>query len=233
MDEEVASDARSVVLIVAPTEEANRVEGAFGGSSQKTVPINIFRRGVERKRVLPSSDRGVAIPPRFDHVHLADGARGDEILGLLIDDGTDALRADLKDAIVLLGGFDDGLTVVDLLDHWLFAVDILACRHCVDGDFRMPVVGRPDDDGVDVRPGENFAIVARREDVVAPTFFGASEASVVDVGDGDKLGESCGECGDGIAGTHASGADEGELDFVIRGELAGGLGRALGESGNA
>ena len=52
---------------------------------------------------------------------------------------------------VFFCGFDERLAVVDMLHHRLFAVDVLAGVHGVDGDILVPVVGRGDDDGVDIR----------------------------------------------------------------------------------
>jgi len=46
------------------------------------------------------------------------------------------------------------------------------------------VVGRGDEDGVDVLAGEDFVVVASGEDVLAPELFGVGEAAVVAVGDG-------------------------------------------------
>ena len=37
----------------------------------------------------------------------------------------------------------------------------------------MPVVGRRDNHGIDIGPRQNFAVIARREDIVAEDFFGA------------------------------------------------------------
>jgi hypothetical protein len=49
------------------------------------------------------------------------------------------------------------------------------------------VVGRADDDRVNVVAGEDLGVVARSEDVGVPQLFAVLEASVIAVGDGDEF----------------------------------------------
>ena len=107
MDEEVAGDAAGVVLPFAPLEEALGVPGDFGGGAQEARPVAGGGGGVERDGVVPGADGGVAVPAGGDHVELADGSGGEEFFGLGVDDGADALAADLKDAVGGVGGVDD------------------------------------------------------------------------------------------------------------------------------
>ena len=65
------------------------------------------------------------------------------------------------------------------MDHRLLAIDILAGVHCVHGDLFMPVVGRPDDDGVDIFARQNLAVVASGEKIIAPEFLAMLEAAVI------------------------------------------------------
>ncbi len=51
----------------------------------------------------------------------------------------------------------------------------------------MPVVRSCDDDGVDVFPGKNLAVVARGEYVRAPEFLAMIEPSLIAIGDGNQL----------------------------------------------
>ncbi len=229
MHEEIAGDAGGVVLPLAPLEEALGGERDFGGCAFEARPIAGFGGGVERDGVVPGADGGVAVPAGGDHVELADGAGGEELFGLGVDDGADALAANLENTVGGVGGFDDLRAVGVDVDHRLFEVDVLAGLHGVDGGALVPVVGRGDEDGVDVFAGEDFVVVAGGEDVLAPELFGVGEAAVVAVGDGNQLdaGDLEGSCG--IALALDAGADEGEVDGVGSGRCGGG--RGLGEKG--
>ena len=61
----------------------------------------------------------------------------------------------------------------------------------------MPVVGRADDDGVNVFARQNLAVVARGKEVVAPKFLAVLKPAVVAVGHGHQLdsGNLDGLCG--------------------------------------
>src|SRR5262249_52782118 len=155
--------------------------------AEKTVPIDIGGRGVGRNGILPGADGGGAVHPGFDHVQFADGAGGEQLFCLGIDDGADALAADLKNATGALLRLDALPAFGELLHHGLFAVDVVAGVHGVDGDGGVPVVGCADDDGVDIFTREDFAVVASGEELVAPDFAGAFQASVVNIGDGDDF----------------------------------------------
>jgi len=150
-----------------------------------------------------------------------------ELFGFQVEDGADALAADLEDAVGGADGVDDfGAVGVDV-DHGFFEVDVLAGFEGVDGGLFVPVVGGGDEDGVDVLAGEDLAVVAGGEEVGAPELFGVGEAAVVAVGGGDQLdaGNLQGEFG--VALALNAGADEGELDVVVGGARRGGGG--LGE----
>ena len=105
------------------------------------------------------------------------------------------------------------------MDHRLFEVDILAGLHGVDCGLPVPVIGRGDQDSIDVLAGKDLAIVAGGEEIVSgsatPQLFGVSQAAVVAVGNGDQLDawnlqrRAC------VALTLDAGADKGELDDVI------------------
>jgi hypothetical protein len=114
-----------------------------------------------------------------------------------------------------------------VLNHRFFEVDVLAGVHRVDGDLLVPMIGRGDDHGVDVGPREHLAIVARGEDVLSPELLGARQAAVVDVGDGDDLDTGRGEGDAGVPHALAAGADQRDLDLVIRGRSRARPGGAL------
>ena len=60
------------------------------------------------------------------------------------------LHADGEDLLGLLDRLGDLAGLVDRVGHRLFAVDVLAGLHGVDRHLGVPVVGRGDQDGVDV-----------------------------------------------------------------------------------
>jgi hypothetical protein len=184
--EQIARNAGAVVAIVAPAEEADRIERTLRRAPEKTVPIDRLRRRVGRNRVLPSAERRVAVDPRFDQIHVADRAGAKQIARLGVDNRAGVLAADLQDAAALPRGVDDAQTLLELLHHRLLDVDVLARFHRVDRHLRMPVIRRGDDDRIDVRTRENLAVVARGEQVCAPGLPGERQAAVVDIGDRDE-----------------------------------------------
>ena len=138
---------------------------------------------------------------------------------LLVNDGTDALAAHLHDAAGLFLRLHHAAAVADLLHHGLLAVDILAGIHGVDGDFGMPVVGRGDEHGIDIRPRQHLAIIARGEKLLAPTLFGAREPPLVDVGDRHQFDARHCLRRLGVAGAHTARADQRHADTVVGGNL--------------
>ncbi len=215
VNEEVACDSAAVGLPFAPLEEVLGVPWNFGGGAEETRPVAGFGAGVERDGVVPGADGGVAVPVGGDHVEFADGSGRQEFFGLGVDDGADALAADLKNAVGGTGGGDDlGAVGVDV-DHGLFEVDVFAGVHGVDGGLLVPVVGCGDDDGVDVFAGEDLFVVAGGEEIVAPELFGAGEAAVVAVGYSYEFDSGDAERGGGVALALDACADEGELDVVV------------------
>ena len=107
VDEQIAGYAGAVVPVVPPAEEPNRLERNFGSGSEELVPIDGGGRSIRRDRILPRANRGVAIPPRLDHIDLTDRSVLQQVFCLLVNDGADALAANLQDAIVLLLRVDD------------------------------------------------------------------------------------------------------------------------------
>ena len=95
-------------------------------------------------------------------VDVADGALPlIKFAGLGAEHGTDALRADLHDAIIFLRCGDHLEALGDGVRHGLFAVDVFAGVAGIDDDALVPVVGNGGDDAVDIFAVEQFLIVAR------------------------------------------------------------------------
>ena len=110
-----------------------------------------------------------------------------QLLSFFIHDGADALAAHLQDASGLLLRLNERLAIGDALHHGLFEVHIFAGVHGVDRDFLVPVVGRGDDDGVHVGPRQNFAVIARDENILTVDLVDARQAALVDIARGDQL----------------------------------------------
>ena len=87
----------------------------------------------------------------------------------------------------------------------------------------MPVVGRGDHHGVDIRARQHFAIIARGEKLVAPALFGAREPALVDVGDRHQFDAGHLLRRFGVAAAHAARADQRDADAVVGRRLLLGL----------
>ena len=73
------------------------------------------------------------------------------------------------------------------VDHRLLAVHVLAGFHGIDGNLLVPVIGRANDHRVNIFARQDFLVVARGENVVAPELLAVLETAVVTVGDRDEL----------------------------------------------
>jgi hypothetical protein len=147
-------------------------------------------------------------------VDLADAAF-DEFLGFGVEDGAHALAADLENAPGLFLRFDDHVTIGYFADHRLLTVDILAGLEGVCGNAGVPVIGGGDDDGVDIAAGEQFAIVAGGEDVLAIAFLSEGAAAIVNVGNSDDFDARQGRFGLHIFLAHDAEADAAYLHAVV------------------
>ncbi len=77
------------------------------------------------------------------------------------------------------------------------------------------MIGRGDDDGIDIAAREHFTVVAGGEYLVAVDLAGAGEAAVVDVADGGKFDAGLGEGEFGVAHAHTAETDGGDADPVV------------------
>ena len=167
---------------------------------------------------------------------LADHAAFDEFLGFGVKDGTHALAADLENAAGLFLRFDDHVAIGYFAHHRLLAVDVFAGVKSVGGDTGVPVIGRGDDDGIDIAAGEQFAVIASGEDVLAVAFLSESAAAVVDVGNRDDFDARKRRFGLHVSLAHDAEADAANLNAIVRrdrfgGFLRGGSGFAHGKRG--
>ena len=185
--EEIPGEARAVVLVATPGNEAASVEGPFRRVAQPSVPVNGLFVGVGRDGIDPGAAVGVAIPDGFDGVHLTQPAGVPDFLGLGIKNGTDALAADLQDALVRLNRLDHGKAVFERVRHGFFAVGIFAGLRRFDHQTAVPMVGRRDNHGVNVLAVEEAAIFASGVNVLLQHFLGGLVPRVVQICGGHAL----------------------------------------------
>ena len=163
----------------------------------------------------------IAVPPGAGEGDFTEPA-GIEIVafGLEVMLAGALLHAYLTDAIVDARGLDDERAFFDFEGERFFDVDIFTGIERIDGDAGVPMVGRGDEDDVDLFRFEKFAMF-----LIA---FGAGglglglvDAGIVDVahgGDVDAVGflESAHN-----TFTAAACTDEAEVDFFVGSEDAG------------
>ena len=105
---------------------------------------------------------------------VADLALGDHLVGHAPAGVGGRLHAHGEDLLGLLGRLGDAAGLVDRVRHRLFAVDVLAGLHGVDRHLGVPVVGRGDQDDVDVLVVKDLAVVLG--DAVLVFAFGVQAA---------------------------------------------------------
>ena len=122
------------------------------------IPIEVGRHGLGFPGGV--AEAVVGWNPAFDAVEFTETVVAHEFSDVVETFHRAVLGAVLRHAAVFAGGLDDGATLGDGEGQRFLDVDILAVAHRVDGDQRVPVVGRADEDGVDVGTAVEFAEVA-------------------------------------------------------------------------
>ncbi len=195
------------------------VEGAVGSGAEPEIPIEAFGDGWAVRWARETGGIERMVDPE---VHFADGSddAGEEDFG----DGAGAFGGAALDAH-LGGGFGaagfggDEARFVDGVSEWLGGVDVLAGSEGAKSDGSVGVVGRGDDDGVDILFFfiEHFAKIAVNARAGVFAEDGGGEW-VIDVAKG-------GECFAGttfhVAAAHASHADGGNAEGVAGGLVTG------------
>ena len=148
--EEIRRQAARVVPEEPPLEEPAEVEVARRRGAEEPLEVDGGRRGVRRDRVVPGARRAVAVDLALDERDLSEPAAPDELGGLLRAAHAHVLAADLHHLAALLGGRDERLALLPRVRHRLLDVDVLAGGQRVLRHLQMPVIGRGDDDGIDV-----------------------------------------------------------------------------------
>jgi hypothetical protein len=137
-------------------------------------------------------------------------------MGLPVDVIGGVVRPHLEDLAVPLDGVAHLDRLLDRERHGLLAIDVLPRVHRVDRHFRVPMVGRGDDHGVDVLPVQQLSVI--EVSLAAADLLGRRETALVDVADADHLDVlRLGALDERpqVAAPHAAHADEGHPDALV------------------
>ena len=209
-----------------------RIVGAVRRGAVEHFPVEIGRRIAVRRAA--EAGHEVAEVVRLDRDDLSELAVADELPGTFEVGPGAVLGADLDNALVLLGGFDHPAALLDEEAEGFLDVDVLAGGAGEHGHQPVPMVGRGDDDGVDVFVVEHLAEVGvsfrvcrrrvRRRDPCAAEGFG--DAGDLDIGLLDE--------GRGEDPADEADADDADVDAFIGPEDATGgeRGQAHGAAGD-
>src|SRR5204862_3326210 len=97
----------------------------------------------------------------IDEDALADGTLSNQFLGLCEADRAPSLATDLNDPAILAGRLDDLESLLDLMSHRLFAVDVFTSVTGVHDDLLMPVIGHGNDHAINVLVVEQVPVATR------------------------------------------------------------------------
>lgn len=132
----------------------------------------------------------------------------------------------LRDAVVFARGVDERAALGDGEGEGFFDVDVLAVAHRVDRDERVPVVGRADEDDVEIGAAVELAEIAVGFAVGITVFLiyaggGGIAAGAIHIAHGDHAdGFGRAEQGAVVAIGDVAAADDADGDFLARGVLA-------------
>ena len=146
------------------------LNGTLGRGAEPAIVVDVGR-GLA-VGILAHPDRAdVLVVPGLHPEDLAELARADDLDGLLEMRRRALLGADGHDLVGLAGRADHRLALGDVVRDRLLDIDVLAGQHGLDRGQGVPVVGRGDDDAVDVFAVEHGAVVARRVAACFPSAF--------------------------------------------------------------
>jgi len=202
--------------------------------AEKAGPIEIGGLGGETLRGSLEVS-AVAVPPGAGQGDFAEFT-GIEILalGLEVVLTRALLHADLTDAVVYAGGFNDVRPLFDGKGERLFNVDVFAGVESIDGATGVPMVWGGNENGVDIFGSEQFVVVC-----VAlgggGFLLGPVDTFPIDVADGGDIYLLSVEKGAHDTDATAAAADEAKLDTVVGTHNAGvaGSGKGCGHAEGA
>jgi hypothetical protein len=136
------------------------------------------------------------------------------------------LAAGLEDSLGTTDGIADVAALLNRQSERLFAVNVFAGLRCGNRDFRMPVIGGADNDGVDPAVSEQIAEVFVLRAVRSKLLGRPVEVSLVYVAHSDDLHAGFAAQVHGVAKAlpiapgRATWANTGNLDRVVRSKFA-------------
>ena len=219
MGEEIGHGATARVPKPAPEIESFCVEWLLGSAALPLLPIEgLHVDGLERLRCVCE----IVLPPiGTDLRDAAEAAALNEIDGIAKVAPTALLHAALQDLFAGADRAGEGGAFLQGVGDGLFEVDVFAGGESVCGHADVPVVGRGDEDGVELLV-EDFAIidVAGGGETVGAQFYGVATRGI-DVTDRDDL-----IVGDFVGGIQqvvhaAAGTEDSDAESVVGAEDSG------------
>ena len=203
--------------------------GSFGRLQLPSLPVGVLlSQLVDQAGPSPASGL-IDVPGHLDRDDVAELARLQVLVGLLVALRAAALRADLHDLAGVLDRLAKGARVLHGVGHRLLDVGVAPGAHRLDAMLRVLEVGGRDDDGVDVLAGVEFVVVPTRDrgsiSELLQLLAAGLAAQAPDVGDGDQLEVEFGgvllERRDQAAPAAVGEADDADADAVVGAEDAG------------
>ena len=151
---------RNVVMVIDGTASMNQQVGvltAFDLAQKKAAAIVQGIEGAAAVTVLELGSQVETIMENEEDLHTA---AAHEFARLAELRPRPLLASDLQDPGARLNRGSQGDSLGQGHGHGFLEIDILACGDGGHGQLRVPVVGRADDDGVDVRARQQFAVVS-------------------------------------------------------------------------
>src|SRR5262249_15638623 len=161
VNEQISCKALAIVGEAAPAKEPRRIKRPLRRVAEESVPVDGLLAGVGRNWINPRAARGITIPVGIDVENVAQFSGVVDFLCFRVEDGADALAADLRDAVSFARRFHHGETVFDGMRHRLLTVDVLASCTSIFEYFAMLMIRDCDDECVDIFSIQNLFVVAR------------------------------------------------------------------------
>src|SRR5205814_7887910 len=166
--------------------------------------------------LVEEADAGVAIVAGVGPGDFADATVSNGSVGFPIGIVGGAVRADLENLFVTFDSVADADGLLHGVGHRLFAIDVLAGFHGMNGNFAMPMVGRGDEHSVHIFAIEQAPII--HVPLAFADVFCASDASLIHVAHRDHLdifGLGFFNESTDMTSAHAADADHADPDSII------------------
>src|SRR6476661_6698695 len=160
VNKKIASHACTIISVISPAEETQRIEWTFGSVAYVSIPIHVRRVRIGRNRILPCSCWRMARPETFSVGQRTYRTIFQQLFSLFISERRHTLATHLEHFTRFFLRGDYSRTFRNGMHHWLFAIHVLACFHCVDRNLLVPVIRSSDDHCIDIFPVQQFLVAA-------------------------------------------------------------------------